>query len=313
MLAGLRTLVTGASGFLGANLVRALVAAGADVTALVRPASNVWRLRGLESSIRLVRIDLTQARQADLPSAVDVVFHLASAGVDQRMHDVAAMIESNVSGTLAALETATRLGARRFVHAGSSGEYGPGVLLQEDHPPAPTGEYGATKAAGTLLARAFGRRVGLPVVVLRPFSVFGPWEAAYRLIPHCVLRALDGQTIDIAGGQQTRDFVFVDDVIRGFVLAAESDAVAGETLNLCTGLSVSVRDVAGRIVTLCGAPDALIVAKRAHESTEMWQTSGDPARADRLLGWRAHTSLDEGLRRTIEWLRTGRRVYADLY
>ena len=315
MIAGARVLVTGAAGFLGANLVRALLNAGAHVIAVARAASDCARLRQVEPQIRLLRNDL-----CDLPTTpalagveVDLVYHLASAGVDQRMHDVHRMIASNASGTHDALLAATRLKAQRFVHVGSSAEYGPGRLLTEDHVLAPTGEYGATKVAATLLARAYSHRTGLPVVTVRPFSVYGPWEAAYRLIPHCVLRALAGLTVDITDGRQTRDFVYAADVMDGLLRAGSVPEAAGATVNLSTGVSTSVRDIAERAVALCGNPGVSIAVARTHQSTEMWTTSGDPRRAEQILGWLPRTTVDDGLRRTIEWLRMEADAYPELY
>jgi nucleoside-diphosphate-sugar epimerase len=315
MMTGARVLVTGAAGFLGANLVRALLDAGAHVIAVARAATDTPRLRQVEPRIRVLRIDLH-----DLPTTpdlagveVDLVYHLASAGVDQRMQDVHRMIASNASGTHDALLAATRLRAQRFVHVGSSAEYGPGRLLTEDHVPAPTGEYGATKVAATLLARAYSHRTGLPVVTVRPFSVYGPWEAAYRLIPYCALRALAGLTVDITDGRQTRDFVFAADVMEGLLLAGSVPEAAGAIVNLSTGVSTSVRDVAETIVALCGSPGASIGVARTHQSTEMWMTSGDPRRAAQILGWQPRTTLEDGLRRTIEWLRMEAAEYPELY
>ena len=309
MISGACALVTGASGFLGANLVRRLLDAGVQVVAVARPTTDCWRLREVEARIRLIRAELRDLPEAAGPTDVDVVYHLASAGVDQRMHDVAKMVEANVSGTHAALISATRFGARRFVHAGSSGEYGPGRHLDEKSVLAPTSEYGATKAAATLLAHAYGSRTGLPVVTLRPFSVFGPWEAAYRLVPYCTLRALAREPLEMTAGLQTRDFVYVDDVMEAFVAAAEVEAAVGHAINLCTGRSTAVREVASRVVELCGAPASLMRPTRAIEATEMWTTSGSADRALSLLGWQARTPLDDGLRLTAEWFRSHRNEY----
>lgn len=221
------------------------------------------------------------------------------------------MIDSNVGGTLAALELAERLGVRRFVYVGSSGEYGPCTRAREDQVPAPNAEYGATKAAGWCLAHAFGRRTGLPVVSVRPFSVFGPFEAAYRLVPYCTLEALDNAPMKVTDGRQTRDFIFVDDVIDGIRVAAGSAQAVGGTFNLCTGISTSVREMVTTIRQVCGSAAEPSFGIAVAGATEMWTTSGDPTQAHRVLGWTAKHTMTEGLEKTRDWLAEHRGLYSE--
>ena len=211
-------LVTGAAGFIGANLVRHLLERRQSVVALLRQESDPWRLPVSRASrpLRIVHSSLSESvcdQTVASIGSVSCLYHLAAAAVNQASNDVPAMITGNVTATFVALELARRLGAKRFVYVGSSGEYGPCDLAREDSVPAPNSEYGATKLAGWALAHAFGRRTGLPVVAVRPFSVFGPFEAAYRLVPYCMLRALDGNAINVTDGLQTRDYIFIDDVV----------------------------------------------------------------------------------------------------
>jgi nucleoside-diphosphate-sugar epimerase len=308
-----RALVTGAAGFIGAHLVRRLASGGRAVVALARPSSDLWRLDGCPAGVTVVRGDLRDLGRGTLDAAlsdVDVIYHLAAAGVDQAQQDADALVETNVAGTLAVLRLAERVGARRVVYCGSCFEYGAVASATEGMLPAPAAEYGATKAAGWMLAHAFARRTGLAVVSLRPFTVYGPMEGAHRLIPYTILRALDGDVLELTGGEQTRDFVFVDDAVDAFVAAGASPDAAGGTFNVCSGAETSVRHVVETIVELTGGRAVARFGARPYRAVEMWRLSGSPERARAVLGWRAATPLRAGLERTVEWFRAHRAAHA---
>jgi nucleoside-diphosphate-sugar epimerase len=306
-----RVLVTGAAGFVGANLVHELLKQRAEVVALVRPNTNLWRLRGVQPLRTIVR-DIQDIDDVTEFQPIDVIYHLATAAVDQRVLDIDAMIQTNVGGTFKILRAAERLRVNRVIHVGSSGEYGPVRCAGEDQVLAPNSEYGATKAAATLLARAFAHRTGLPVITLRPFSVFGPLEAPYRLVPSCILRALDGGSLEITGGTQTRDYVFVDDVVRALIAAAVVPGLRTEIFNICTGISTSVRDMVTRVAAVAGGPPPIVGAK-LQLATEMWETSGNPEHARQVLRWSPQFSLDSGIERTVDWFKHARASFSDIY
>ncbi len=294
--------VTGATGFLGSAFVRFALGRGAGVHIIARQGTDHRRLREVKDRYATTIGALTDLATIDLTlPRVDAFVHFAAAGVNQRFDDVAELVNTNVVGTLRALELAHRLKATKFVLIGTSAEYGAGELLGEDHALCPTSEYGATRASASLLARAFGARRGLDVVIVRPFSVYGPFEASYRLIPYAVTQGLAGAPIRISSGHQVRDYVFVDDVADGIARACICETVSGEAINLCSGTTMSVRDAVTTVARLTG--DRSLIETDAMEAIpgEMWRTSGDPARAHSVLGWSATTSMADGLARTIEW------------
>jgi UDP-glucose 4-epimerase len=314
ILAGERVLVTGAAGFIGANLVQRLSEAGAEVLALVRSAPDAWRLRHLSpAGVELVVGDLDLLGQPGTPErfhGVRRIFHLAAAGVSQTGQDPVEIVRTNMVGTLTALQLAERLDVLRFVYCGSCFEYGGAVRAREDRPPAPTSEYGASKAAGWLLAHAVGRRSGVPVASLRPFTVFGPLEGARRLVPHAIMRAMDGIDLALTAGEQTRDFVFVDDAVDAFLAAATVDRAVGGTFNVCSGQETSVRHVVEIVLELTDSNANPLWGAVPYRPDEMWRLSGDPTHADDVLGWTTTTPLREGLRRTVEWFREHRGAHA---
>lgn len=280
----------------------------------VRPASDLWRVRDVADRVETVTADLATL-QANPPtstlSGVDSVFHLAAVGVDQAPRTTDVLIEHNILGTAHLLKLAEALRVRRVVYCGSCFEYGPGLLRSEDLVPVPQSVYGASKAAGWLLAQAISRRTGVPVVGLRPFTAYGPYEAPQRLIPYAIARALQAHDLELTAGDQSRDFVYVKDVVEAFLAAAVVPKVDGGLFNVCTGVATTVKDVAAMIVDQTGSRSRLRLGVRPHRVDEIGALSGDPGRARAELSWEARTSLRDGLRQTIQWFRERKPVQAD--
>jgi nucleoside-diphosphate-sugar epimerase len=305
LLRGRHVIVTGATGFVGSAFVRFAIASGAKVTVISRARADHWRLATVAGRYTTVECAVDNLASASVPGSTDATFvHCAAAGVNQTSRDVAELAATNVAGTVNALLCAERHGCMRFVLLGSSGEYGPGVALTEDAPLRPTSEYGASRASASMLARAFGARRGLDVVIVRPFAVFGPYEAQYRLIPHVIVRALRDEPINISSGEQTRDYIHVDDVCDGIARASVLPAACGGTFNLCTGVETSVRDVAAQIARLTNSTSLVHAGAVPSIPGEMWRTSGDPQRARAVLQWQPTQDLTRHLVDTISWFRT---------
>jgi len=297
-----RALVTGASGFIGARLVAHLVELGWDVTVVVRRSSSLHRIYALLDQVRVVEADLAAVGPDELADGlgrVEVVYHLAAAGVDPTDSDPAAVLTTNTVATLRTLVAAKALSAGRFVYCGSCFEYGGGSGLREDRLPAPRTEYGVSKVAGWVLAQTFSRTHGLPLTSVRPFTVYGPAEAERRLVPYVVRQALAGEPIELTGGDQQRDFVFVDDAVDAFVRAAQCPEAVGRTFNVCTGAPVSVREIVSTVVELTGSESETSYGALAYRDTDVTVLSGDPTAAESVLGWTARTPLRAGLAATI--------------
>jgi nucleoside-diphosphate-sugar epimerase len=309
-------LVTGANGFIGSHVVRRLVESGYETVAGIGPTADAWRLTDVLDAIETVALDLQDLQIDALArklSGTTTIVHLAARGVNPSQDDAEGIVSANLGGTLRLLELARELGAQRFVHCGSCFEYGTGALLHEDSPLHPVAVYGASKAGGTLLAQAFGRAHGLSVVALRPFTAYGPFEGRHRLVPSTILSALRRAPIDLTGGEQTRDFVFVEDIAEAFLIAVEANDVAGETFNLCTGTETTVRELAQKVVDLTGTSAELRFGALPYRDDELWSLSGDPRRSAARLGWTARTSLHEGLQRTVAWFRDQQPIAEHAY
>lgn len=305
--------MTGAAGFVGANLVRHLLAEGHAVTAVGRPGGGWWRLREVEGELDRHEVDLLDsAAVAALVRATtpEWVFHLGAHGAYHWQTDAQRILETNALATVALVEASVEAGCEAFVHAGSSSEYG-----RTDHPPGegeplePDSAYAVGKAAATQYCAYVARAGRLNAVTLRLYSVYGPYEEPRRLIPRLVVAALEGGLPPLASPATARDFVYVDDVVRAFVMSAEHPRhTPGAVYNVGTGTQTRLDELVSLARDLFG-----IEAIPAWGSTpdRSWDTPtwvADPARAARELGWAASTDLSAGLDAMAAWLRLSAAV-----
>ncbi len=298
-----RVVVTGATGFIGSHLIRALASKGCRLTLISRTQKEI----SSDGKIHWAQSDLTDSNairdilQREKPATL---FHLAGTrGRNDAGADAAeACEESNFRATVALLEAATGAGVRRVVIAGSAEEYGnqPGPL-SESLPSKATTAYGISKAKATAHALEMHAREGLPVTVVRPFSVYGPGQPRDMFIAEAADAAVRNTDLKMSRGKQKRDLIFVEDVVRGLVAAATAESVEGKIINLGTGQANRLRDVAKRIWKMTGARGRLLVGARAASIDELYDTWADVTLARRLLGWEARTDLESGLRRTIDF------------
>lgn len=304
-----RALVTGASGFVGANLARRLLADGHEVHLLLRPGHQPWRIEGIRQELRVHEVDLLDS--AALAGAVaearpDWVFHLAAHGAYSWQEDFQRILATNLHATIGLLDACLKTGFEAFVHAGSSSEYG-----LKDHAPAeteavvPNSHYAVAKAAATLYCQFVARRDRLPVTTLRLYSAYGPFEEPRRLMPMLVLRGLEGGFPPLVAPDTARDYVYVDDVVEAFILAAEdARRQPGEIYNIGSGTQTTLRELAAtarRVMDIGNEPVWGTMPQRRWD-TSVWVA--DPRLAADRLSWRPRRTLEEGLRRFVTWFRS---------
>jgi dolichol-phosphate mannosyltransferase len=303
-----RALVTGAAGFLGANLVRRLHVAGHEVIALTRSRETAWRLEEVVAEVRLLELDLRDTaalEQVVATTEPQWIFHLAAHGAYSWQGDLAQMIAVNVAATAALLRAARAAGVQAFVNAGSSSEYGlKSHAPREDEWLEPNSHYAVTKAAGTHLT-ALAAAEGLPAVTLRLYSIYGPWEEPGRLVPALVREATRGGLPPLVGPQTARDFVYVEDCCEALLRAAERGAPAGpgSTLNVGSGVQTRLDEL---VEVARGALGVTVLPEWGTMGQREWDTNvwvSDPRAASELLDWKAATGLGDGLARTAAWLR----------
>jgi UDP-glucose 4-epimerase len=308
-----RALVTGAAGFVGANLTRRLLAEGHEIHVLQRPGSDDWRLREIDAELVTHLADLRD--QAAVESAVrasapDWIFHLAAHGAYSWQKDSRGIFESNLMGTMALAEACVAEGFEAFVHAGSSSEYGAkDHAPSEEEAPAPNSDYAVAKASATLLCRYLRERSGLRITTLRLYSVYGPWEDPRRLMPTLVVHGLDGTLPPLVDPDTARDFVHVDDVCDAFLLAAATPVPQSSGIyNVGSGIQSTLREVveAARAVLGIAAEPSWGSHRARAWDTDVWVA--DPRKIERELGWRSKREPQAGIESLRAWLEVHREL-----
>jgi nucleoside-diphosphate-sugar epimerase len=299
-------LVTGAGGFIGANLVRALFRADAEVHALVRPSTDLWRLEGVRWQLVLHLADVRDAGAVrDVVAAVrpDVVYNLA-VGRARPENPVSRQesMDTSLLGARALLDAIAMHPVRRVVHLGSHLEYAARErALREDAPIAPGSFRGTVKATETAQWLHAARMRSIPLTVLRPFHVYGPWEAPTRLIPTAIRCAMSGTDMPIVDSETRRDPVFVEDVVEACLLAATRELARGEVFNVGSGEEWSTADMVNAVAKAVGRPIGLRRGAYRSHTTDSPHSRADVTKAARLLGWRPGHSFHQGLERTVPW------------
>lgn len=311
---GRRVLVTGAGGFIGSHLAERLSREGAKVRAFVR--YNSRNDYGWLDSFEPALLDRVEVFRGDLanPEAVanalddqEIVLHLgALIPIPYSYQHPREFVAANVIGTLNLLEAARRIEIHRIVHVSTSEVYGTAVSvpIDERHPLRAQSPYAATKIAADQLALSYKDSFGLGVVVARPFNTFGPRQSARAVIPTIVSQALSRDQIELGATDPMRDFLYVKDTVSGLMCCARTEHIEGEVINLGSGSEVSIGELADLICRLVGREMPIIhssVRLRPPKS-EVERLLADNEKASRLLDWRPEISLEDGLRRTIEWM-----------
>jgi len=298
-------LVIGASGFLGANVLRAALGERDDVAGTFF-SGNPWRVRGIPASqVQFLNLhDPISVRSLLARVSPQVIFDCSSFGAYSFERDPERIHATNYTSFIRLLEEVSQLSLKAYVHAGSSSEYG----LNADRPAEdarllPNSHYAVSKCAAASAISFYGKCQGLPVVNLRLYSAYGPYEDSSRLIPVLCEHAGRGQLPAFARPQTSRDFVHTDDVAEAFVRAAlaMSPDIAGESFNIGTGVRTSLADLAAlakRLFHIEGDPQFTESEARPWD-VDAW--SANPAKAEALLSWKARVSLEDGLQSTAAW------------
>jgi len=314
-------LVTGAGGFIASHLVERLVTEGAKVRAFVRYNSrgDVGLLRLLPgevfSQLEIVAGDLRDVEAVrSAMKNVDTVFHLgALIAIPYSYVHPREVIETNVMGTLNVLMAARELGTPRVVHTSTSEVYVTAqyVPIDERHPLQGQSPYSASKIGADRIAESFYRSFNVPVVTIRPFNTYGPRQSARAVIPTIISQVLTRDEVKLGSLDPMRDFTFVADTVAGFLRAASADRALGEEINLGNDNTIRIGDLVEKIFGMIGkSPKVLTDTQRIRpDKSEVLKLWASNHKAKELIGWEPRISLDEGLRRTIEWI----SAHLDLY
>lgn len=308
-------LVTGAGGFIGSHLTERLIDEGAQVRAFIRYTS-----RGDLGMLNLLPADKLAAVQViggDLRDVeavrgavkgVDTIFHLgALIAIPYSYVHPREVIEVNVLGTTNVLMAARDFAVRRMVHTSTSEVYGTAqyVPIDEQHPLQGQSPYSASKIGADKIVESFVRSFELPVATLRPFNTYGPRQSARAVIPTIITQALARDEIRLGSLTPQRDLTFVADTADGFMRMATHDAAVGQEVNIGADATISIGELVQKILRIVGR-DLPIVSEEQRmrpAGSEVLRLWADNRKAAELIGWRPRVSLDEGLARTVDWIR----------
>jgi len=317
-----KILVTGAGGFIGSHLTEYLVEKGHKVKAFVRYNSrNFWGW--LEKSKYIDDVEIYSGDIRDYDSVyesmkgIDYVFHLAALiGIPYSYYSPLAYIKTNIEGTYNILQSARELGTKRVIHTSTSEVYGTAqyIPIDEKHPINPQSPYSATKASADYLAKTFYLSFSLPVTIVRPFNTFGPRQSARAVIPTIISQALKGKKeIELGNIDSSRDFSYVLDIVEGMYKIGLHEKSLGEIINLGTAKDISIHNLVTLISKLTNIELKIKVdSKRIRpEKSEIRRLVCDYSKAKNLTGWKPRYTLEEGLKKTIDWIRGNSNIYKE--
>jgi NAD dependent epimerase/dehydratase len=322
-----KAIITGAGGFIGSHLLERLVPLTSHVKAFVHYNSrNDWGCLeelppSIKSEVEVIPGDIQDSinlRKAF--SGCDVAFHLAAViAIPYSYMAPEIFINTNVKGTLNVVQASLDEGLEKVVHTSTSETYGTAIYvpIDEKHPLQGQSPYSASKIGADKLAESYYRSFGLPVATIRPFNTFGPRQSARAIIPTIVTQILTNEKeIELGLLTPVRDLSYVDNIVDGFIKVAQSERSVGEVINVGSGSGVSVGDLAKKIMEIMGKHVDIKsdVSRLRPEKSEVMRLICNYSKAKELAGWEPAISLEEGLKRTIDYIRENiGRYKADLY
>lgn len=308
----MKVLVTGATGFVGACLVRRLVSVGDDVHIFTRKQSNMWRISGIVTEITNHEVDLCDTDTVDKvvkEIRPNIIYHLATYGGFAFQQDTQNIMQSNLMGTINLLQACETVGFDCFVNTGSSSEYGfKQEAMKESDFTAPIGDYGVSKVATTLFCQSEAVRKSLPIVTARLFSPYGNWDDPKRLIPYVIKSLLRGESPKLTTPDSVRDYIFIDDVLDFYQLIANKPAFGGHIFNVGSGVQNSIGEVVTIVTKIIGNGIEPIwgAIERKRPESSLWVA--DITKSNRA-GLTIQSDIEKGLRKTILWMKENLALY----
>lgn len=307
------TVITGATGFVGANLARRLLALGHNVHLLVRPAYAPWRVESIRAQCQIHEVDLQDnERLAKVVAKIkpEWIFHLAAHGAYSWQTDAREIINTNLLGTVNLLESCAAQGFESFVNTGSSSEYGfKDHPPQEDENPEPNSAYAVAKCAATMYCRQLAQARKLHVPTLRLYSVYGPFEEPNRLMPTIIVNGLKAKLPPLVDPAIARDYVSADDVCEAYLLAAAKKTEQwGEIYNVGSAVQTTLADVvevARGVLSIKDEPKWGSMPNRKWD-TSVWVSSNEKIQSQ--LGWRVRDDFASGFAKMVDWFKANKEM-----
>ena len=305
----MRCLITGATGLIGSHLVRLLLEHDVQVGVLIRPTSNPWRIKDILHRLYTITGDLVTIEEtgtAIRDFAPDTVFHLGWHGVGNRYRNDPAQVTQNLHGSLKLLQLAHEAGCQRWVGLGSQAEYEPvNRVITEDMPTRPVTIYGVVKLCVGLLSQKLCETYGIGFTWLRLLAAYGPMDDAEHLVSRVTLALLRKEKPALTPGEQKWDYLYVEDVARAIWQTATNPAAQG-VFNLGSGEAYTVKSIVERIRDMIDPSLPIGFGEVPYRPDQVMHLEADISRLRQVTGWSPQISLDEGLRRTVDWFKENR-------
>lgn len=309
-----RVFITGASGFVGANVTRELLKNNYDVHILNRTKNLSWRLKDIADMMTIHRGDITNIsslQKALVEANPDYIIHMAAYGAYHYQNELEKIVKVNIEGTENLLEASKNIPYKCFINTGSSSEYGfKDKPMKEDDLCEPVSYYALTKLASTHLCKVFAFLNNKPIVTFRLFSVYGSYEEETRFIPAIMKALLNGNIIKLTPGNQRRDFIHVDDVSSAYLKALRlGKKVKGKVFNIGTGKEYSNDEIVDILFSVTNQKTKI---KKGSYPKRMWDTPhwrADISHAKKVLGWKPKYTIEKGMSETYSWFQKNLQFY----
>jgi nucleoside-diphosphate-sugar epimerase len=307
-------LITGASGFIGSNIVKTLVKQKHEIVVIVRDKKTCWRLKDVASQITIIESDLRGKAIERILDKVKphYIFHLAAYGMPPQEDNIYDMIDFNLKGAINLLNAAKKNPFKLFVNTGSCLEYGnKHNPLKETDVLEPMNDYSVIKSAFTLYSQKEAVRNKLPIITLRLFTPYGYAEDAFRLIPSVIRSALANEPIKVSTPKSVRDFIFIEDVVNAYIQVTKKTLPPGEIYNIGSGKEHSIGEIVKLSIKLSKSNSDVLwgAVKKQTRYVEPGRLEADLSKSKRLLKWEPKYTIEQGLEKTIQWF----QKYDNLY
>lgn len=299
-------LLTGGAGFIGANLIRELIRLKYDVNLVLKESSDLWRTREVLNKVKVYHVDLLNKKKlAKIVNKINpnFIIHLATYSNYRKQTDVEKIIDANIKGTLNLLLASKNINYKLFINTGSSSEYGiKNKPMNELTSLNPISFYAVTKASTTFLCQVFAKEYKKPIVTLRPFSVYGPYEEEKRFIPTIVKAVISNKPIKLTPGTQRRDFIYIKDLVDIYIKTLSyGKKLSGQILNIGTGIEYTNDEV---VQTLFKVANKKVRIEKGAYPPRLWDNQhwvANISKTKTFLKWKPNNTLFEGLKKTYEW------------